>query len=333
MKTWQLYHQISLRKINSDIYQNYYQYAKTAKLIQKLYSEHDEKKRKELYSKACLHDDTIYNHAQKFFESIVDLAKQDNFSSVHDWIIAEDKHLIDWKSLFENKEYNKIISDYSKNYSSQRKNDLNKSQYPIWDHWYVGPNNNTLCFNSTQLVPSFKKSLKLAQEFYISLGFENIISKIKFIKKDKSPTCASINYYNGKWTNEVHLSEIGAGSTVGSLAYLIAIVHEIAHNLQARLIDQPDKHYFLPPFSLIEVVSMFFEQIFMRSEFLKSKIDPFLSIDKSVKHIQEKNKEQLARVLSCLEFELKIYQLVESKKLTPEHMAYINSSVLRKYCI
>ncbi|MBF0106599.1 MAG: hypothetical protein HQM16_14895 [Deltaproteobacteria bacterium] len=328
-KTWNIIYKIS--SFNGNLNARYAEISKREPLVQKLYHTDDQAERRELYLKVCEKDPETCKAAIEFFNKVFYFCFRKGFKKVSDWVSNEENDPVKWDQLFKNERFNEIIKKYARHHAETRKKDLNLQQYHNWDYWYKNTSPDTNCLYTNQVVPNFKQSLGLIKDFYKDLGFEDIFSQIDFIQKEGSPTYAMIHEKNGIWLNEVYLSESGAGCKTGSLNYLSVITHETGHIIQSRQIKYPHKHFFLPPNPLNEIVTMFFERLFLSPAFLSRFPDVKTDSNQIYKELKTENEELLLRTLNLLEYEDRIYALVQKNKLTDKLLADINSELKQKY--
>jgi hypothetical protein len=329
MSSWEIYHQI--KEPRERLLKAYYQSHAYRTTSQKLYTIKTEKLRKKYFLTVAQNSPQLFKQAKTFFSQMTEFANMAHEDSVYSWIVKSDKDKINWQSLFKQKQYQNCIENYAIYNREQRLKELNKQNYQSWDHWYEPHNDLTCRLCTKKLATSFTGSVALAKEFYKLMGFSEIVSKIKFVQDESQTTCALLWFHEGKWQNKVRISETNLGHKVGTINFIKVIVHEIGHVIQGCLIENPTEDNFLPLSSLVEVVAIFFEHLFMTSDFLKQIINDSHSYHHFLKKYQDEQKESLARSLHLLELEFYLYECLNNKSFKANSIARHNHDLLCTY--
>lgn len=302
------------------------------KIIKKLHTEPDQSKRKDLYEGICTLHPGLFEKVRFFFLKTTKMAKDNGFSSVYQWVIDHEGDPLDWYDLVHNPEFDKLILSYAQQHCQSRKKELNLDHYHIWDFWFQEPLKDELNPYIAPLADSFENSLSIVESFFEQLGYTKDFRSITFDKVSDHPTYAQIHYTNEeKWDNRVKISPEGAGSNMGSLIYLSCIAHEAGHVIQSRQIQNPLETFYLPPNPLSEVISMFFEQLFLEPYFLNPHLPQNYKIDSLLRRVKEEQKLALIRNICAFHHQLILYTLLQLNRFEAFHLAGLNSELFRKY--
>lgn len=321
---------------NSDLYkktlhQAYEQQQKVWPWIQKLNSENDVHKRKELFAKSCqLNEDFLINFLH-LLKVRIRHAKEKGFESVFHYFLSSEFKYLNWLHLYRNHKLQSSIQTYAKNYIQNRKTNLDQNTFCIWDFWLQSEREKNFNLHLITLNENYQ-DLEIGEKFLDEIGFHSVFSKIEWIE-NKNVTHARIDFdAKQNLKTSIFIAESSVGSRKGSLGYLSALSHEMGHVVQAWSQQDPKRETILPPFPLTEVISMFFEKLFLTKHFLNH----FFQISeeefyKVSKRIQFDQQETLARLLSYVDFEMNLYQTLSDHEITAEEISELWIETQRKY--
>jgi len=320
-----------IKSFSDELLKSYPKFTEREPLIKKLYDEKDREKRKEIYLKVCEYNPEVYDILYDFLSKVKSTSEKEGHRHVYDWVADLEEDPIKWTDLFKEQGFKSAISNFSKEHSDTKKKDMGISEYYFWDYWFKDRDKGEISPYTYHAASNFEESLQIAREFYVFLGLEEYFDLIHFIKKEDAHTCASINYKDGKWTNDVTLSEAGVGSKVGSLQYIACIIHEVAHIVQVRQITDPDKNYFLPHTPLSEIVSIFFQRLYF-DEIIQNHLgESNDELKIALKTNESELKENLIRQTHYFELESEMYNLLEFGEFNRENLDLLNRKTKRKY--
>lgn len=318
-KTWMVCQQA--RSLNRDLNACYPVVTTIHNGILQLYHEPEQDKREILFKKLSRLDKTVFRSLTEFLDAMLTKANDEGFESIPDWVYNVEDDPVDWQGVFDHPDYQKVIARYSSGLAAAKKKQHATSKFCPWDFWYQPKTNSQNCFETSAYFGDFDSSLKFIESFFAYYGLLDEFKKITFKKVENSPTYAQIGFENNEWTRNVVLSDVGAGTMIGTYKYCATIAHETAHNIHSSLISKPDENNYLPPYLVCETISLFFERLFASSDVLYDKIHQQVEWPFFQRYIRNEQKDILVRILSMIEFEISLYQLHKTKKLTPPNLS------------
>lgn len=311
MRTWHVYHRV--KKFGQPLQAPIQDLAKTVgPLVRLLITEADEGRRAGLYRNIVRLRPEMFKPVGVYLKEVLRLARADGYDSVLSWVNASEEDPIDWERLTEGREVKRAITTYTSGFAERKRAMLGKDTYFPWDNWYVHERDAPDNPYTMKLANNYEESLEIIDTFYRHLGFGDIFSQIEFIPNDYGFTAARINYHpDGKWVNQIYVSQEGSGAQIGTIMYLTRIAHEVGHVIQSLLNERPSQENYLPPNPLSEMVSMFFERLFLSRNNLTAIGFTGERSDQVLKHYVSELSEELCRTLCMYEFEKYLYDSVK----------------------
>lgn len=287
--------------------------------VQALYTEPSNGKRRHLYSEITPLDPEIFRLCRAIFTLRHDHALRNGSRSLLEWSRKEDNDLIDWRNILHDATLIETVGDFSKGYADERKKILGLSQFNPWDFWLQNPEEQKQSPHFLMLAENHDQCVVLLENFMRHFGFEDIFTRINWIKNEKQ-TLARIQLDDSKVKTGIALSETSSQTTIGSLSYLGVIAHELGHILQAQLNQTPTQETLAPPHLLREIISMFLQKLFLCPQHLNEILKQTSSTD-VVKKITFEDNETLVRLICYMEFEMRLYDLIANNSMNPEDVS------------